>query len=197
MKVPGIYMWTAGCLWAVATALGFVILTGYENSWGRAAVAPSTLVASGFVNPGGDRQTLLLFAHPSCPCTMATIEELKQLLARRGSLVRAYALLLSPRTRPANWDDSRMRAELSRIPGMNVINDIDGSHAKRFEVHTSGQVLLYGVDGSLRFSGGITAARNHIGDNDGLAALVEAIDRNIPVKRSPVFGCQLQTLSTD
>ncbi len=37
---------------------------------------------------------------------------------------------------------------------------------------TSGQVLLYDPSGRLAFSGGITAARGHVGDNAGSDAIV-------------------------
>ena len=62
---------------------------------------------------------------------------------------------------------------------------------------TSGQTLLYDEDGRLAFSGGITGARAHAGDNLGRQSLVALLNRE-PAKRSAtnVFGCPLFNAGT-
>jgi hypothetical protein len=52
--------------------------------------------------------------------------------------------------------------------------------------------LLYDTAGRLLFSGGITAARGHSGDNAGREAIV-ALLAGAPTDRTqtPVFGCKL------
>ena len=57
---------------------------------------------------------------------------------------------------------------------------------------TSGQTILYGADGTLLFSGGITGSRGHAGDNDGRAGLVALLTRaGRGQTRTKVFGCPL------
>jgi hypothetical protein len=75
---------------------------------------------------------------------------------------------------------------------VTVVRDDDGRHAKQFGAATSGQTLLYDQDGALVFSGGITGARAHAGDNLGRQSLVALLNRQ-PAARTgtSVFGCPL------
>ncbi|MBI3542699.1 MAG: RedB protein, partial [Deltaproteobacteria bacterium] len=46
--------------------------------------------------------------------------------------------------------------------------------------------------GKLAFSGGITASRGHLGENAGLAAVVQFVSSGkVPLERARVFGCSL------
>jgi hypothetical protein len=57
---------------------------------------------------------------------------------------------------------------------------------------TSGQTVLYDNEGALLFSGGITGARGHAGDNAGRTSLVELLNRGAAGRsRTSVFGCPL------
>jgi hypothetical protein len=86
---------------------------------------------------------------------------------------------------------------------VTVVRDDDGREARRFGVEASGETLLYDADGSLLFSGGITAARGHAGDNAGRTELVSLLNHE-PSSRTnivdrtgshrdatSVFGCPL------
>jgi hypothetical protein len=86
---------------------------------------------------------------------------------------------------------------------VTVVRDDSGREAGRFGAATLGQTLLYDADGSLLFSGGITAARGHAGDNAGRSELVSLLNRGLsaPVvtmnrgqsarDATHVFGCPL------
>lgn len=149
--------------------------------------------------PAGTRQslhptlpTLLVFLHPLCPCSRATLHELERLLASCGSHLSTRVLLV----RPAGADDRWCRtetADLARaIPGVRVEGDEGGEDARLFGATTSGQVLLYDPLGILRFQGGITASRGHEGDNAGRSAIVSIILQDSGERaRTPVFGCAL------
>ena len=81
---------------------------------------------------------------------------------------------------------------LALVPGMKIWHDGGGAIAQRFRVLTSGHVLLYEPGGRLLYSGGITAARGHRGDNFGRSAIVAAIlERPRDHGSMPVFGCPL------
>jgi hypothetical protein len=192
MKNPAIKLIGAGFLWLVAVTVGFALVTSYENSWGNAAHAPTRWPGSTLIDLSHKRDSVLIFAHPGCPCTTATIEELNQLMCKRGSKVDAYVLLMTPSIKPANWSESPLRNRAASIKGVKVIADIDGAESRRFGASTSGQVLLFGTDEQLLFSGGITGSRGHVGDNLGLSGLIAALDaRSEKTRHSPVFGCQL------
>jgi hypothetical protein len=73
-----------------------------------------------------------------------------------------------------------------------MVLDRDGAESRRFRTETSGHALLYDAGGRLLFSGGITVARGHAGDNAGLGA-IEALVAGEPAarRRTLVFGCAL------
>jgi hypothetical protein len=70
--------------------------------------------------------------------------------------------------------------------------DRDAAESRRFRAETSGDALLYDEHGRLLFSGGITVARGHAGDNAGLGAIEALVRGDTNVRRqTPVFGCAL------
>jgi hypothetical protein len=78
------------------------------------------------------------------------------------------------------------------LPDVTVLRDDAGVEARRFGAETSGQVLLYGADGRLMFSGGATGARAHPGDNLGRASIVALLNHAATLETTtPVFGCPL------
>jgi hypothetical protein len=53
--------------------------------------------------------------------------------------------------------------------------------------------VLYNSDGQLLFSGGITGARGHEGDNAGEDLVIAGLNgQNVGFQHTPVFGCSLQ-----
>ena len=55
-----------------------------------------------------------------------------------------------------------------------------------------GEVVLYDHAGRLLFTGGITPARGHAGDNAGLSAVLNLINHDPSVgATTPVYGCSL------
>jgi hypothetical protein len=72
------------------------------------------------------------------------------------------------------------------------VRDDGGAEASLFHAATSGQTALYDAAGNLLFSGGITRARGHAGDNAGLTAVVSLLTSGETEERgTPVFGCPL------
>ena len=136
--------------------------------------------------------TLVMFAHPRCPCTRASLEELTKLLAANRQSVKASVVFYKPSSADDSWDHTDQSYTATKIPNVSVVNDVNGTEAKLFDAHTSGQTLLYGPAGELLFSGGITMARGHVGDNVGRDA-IEAILSNSPpdTHSTPVYGCPI------
>ena len=102
--------------------------------------------------------------------------------------------------KPEASDDQVRSSDLwkyaSSIPGVTPGFDAAGSEVRAFGAETSGQAMLFDPQGRLLFSGGITAARGHQGDNDGLDT-VEALAAGPqpatgPTLHAPVFGCSLR-----
>jgi len=133
-----------------------------------------------------------MLAHPRCPCTRASIAELAVLMTRLGSEARAHVLFVRPRAVEAGWEKTSLWQSAAAIPGVTVHADPGGAEAALFRAATSGQVIVYDASGKLAFSGGITGARGHEGDNVGLLrALAELKGRRADQNESKVFGCAL------
>ena len=185
-----------GLLWLAAVGCGLGMLVNYETTPGPVVVAPMKWPADSGITPAADRATLVMLAHPHCPCTRASIGELAQIMADAEGKLTAYVLFLKPADSGADWDDTPLRKSAAAIPGVAVLSDADGAEARRFGAETSGQTLLFAADGRLLFSGGITQARGHAGRNAGETAIL-ALLRHEHVDRptTQVFGCSFVTPS--
>ena len=133
-----------------------------------------------------------MFAHPRCPCTRASIEELNRLLAQSSGRIAAHVLFFKPSSYPADWTHSELWRTAAAIPGVTVGDDIDNVLARKFGAGTSGYVLLYNPAGQLLFHGGITGSRGHAGDNLGESTVISlALGKSTGVTQTPVYGCSL------
>jgi hypothetical protein len=106
--------------------------------------------------------------------------------------VTAHVLFIRPAGAGAEWVETDLWEAAAAIPGVRVTTDEGGREAARFGAGASGLTLLYGASGRLLFSGGVTAARGHEGDNAGRDALAGLLagDANVEVE-TPVYGCRL------
>jgi len=140
---------------------------------------------------GGDlaRPTLIVAAHPRCPCTRATLHELESILQAAGPRVSCVVLF----TVPAAAGDGWMRSDVWKQAALpvKVRADIDGREAGSLGARTSGHTFLFAADGRLLFSGGITASRGHVGPSTGRGAVLAQLDREGAAMETPVFGCPL------
>ena len=143
------------------------------------------------------KATLVMFAHPKCPCTRASIAELAELMERLGDTADAYVLFIRPIDTPEGWEKSSSWASAERIPHVRVKTDADGVLAKAFGAKVSGYTVLYDVSGNEVFSGGITSGRGHIGDNEGVT-LIRSLVRGERTEHAttPTFGCELEDPTT-
>jgi hypothetical protein len=181
-----------GCVWIAAVAAGFRTLMQYESRPGAPASAPARWPADAPLALDSARPTLLLFAHPHCPCTRATLGELDRLLARANGRIRAHVLFYSDPALGADWARTDLWEQAAGMPGVEVHEDLDGKVAKLFGARTSGQVLLYAQDGALLFQGGITAARGRAGESGGArSVLALAQGETAEHTACSVFGCPL------
>ena len=139
----------------------------------------------------GTHPTLLIFLHPHCPCSSASVDELREIIGRCGDRVRAHAVVL--RTDSLEREGAGViERSLESVPGIQIWKDTDAFLARHFGVLTSGHVMLYGPSGHLIYSGGITPSRGERGDNFGRSAVLAAILGDSFNRSSiPVFGCPL------
>jgi hypothetical protein len=182
--------------WCLAVAAGFVVLGEHASETGAAGPTPSTWPADAAFAPPGEQGTLLLVAHPQCPCTQATLVELAAALRGLDAPPRIDVLLMAGRDGLPIDLRADLDARIDALPDAQVQLDPGGRDARRFGSLTSGHVLLYAPDGSLRFSGGITGARGHAGANEARFALARSLRAlDLPITHPdtpPVYGCPLK-----
>jgi hypothetical protein len=186
-----------GATWMAALGFGARTLFKYETTPGRVGLVSSNWPAASIVPRQTDKPTLLMIVHPHCPCTRASVGELAQVMAHAVGKVNAFVLFVKPRDAGADWDDTDLRRSAAAIPGVTVLTDENGTEAARFGAETSGHTLVFDREGTLVFSGGITASRGHAGGNPGERAVLAALSREtMTYSRTPVFGCALQKRSS-
>jgi hypothetical protein len=190
---PSFGLLAAGVLWIAVLAVGFTLLWSYKLRPGDAAGPPDGWPAESRVGLSLDRATLVLFAHPRCPCTRASLAELARLMSGLGDRVSATVVFFRPRDADATWDETDLWPRAAAIPGVTTVRDDDGVEAARFHAFTSGTAVLYDAGGRLLFTGGLTSARGHEGDSAGLRR-IRSLLRTGRADRfeAPVYGCSLR-----
>lgn len=182
----------SGALWLFAIGLGLYILMNYENTPGVPGTPPATWPEASRIQQTPGRATLVMLAHPHCPCTRASIEELAQLMAHCQGLLETRVLFLKPAGFSEDWMQTDLYRSAAMIPGVQVACDEEGVEARRFGATTSGQTLLYRADGRLLFKGGITSSRGHVGENAGFDAIVSLLTKGTADRTETfAFGCGL------
>jgi len=183
----------AGCGWIAAIGLGFTFLSGYSVAAGAPASAPLEWPSASRIPAPRGQYQLVMTVHPNCPCTRASVIELNNLMSTlRLEHVKGYVLVMKPADFPDEWTRTESVRNAGSIPGVDVVVDVDGVEAARLGAQTSGQVLLYGPDGRLRFAGGLTPDRGHVGDSPGRERILSLVKTGTAdAKESLVFGCPL------
>jgi hypothetical protein len=182
-----------GAVWLGVLGFGFGALEHEEFTPAGSGLVPHDYPGgSPAIQLANDRPTLLLFLHPHCPCSRATLHELDDFQADTAQRADTIVVFTVPPGMPARWEQGDLWDTASKLRGVHVVRDADGVETKRFGVVGSGHALLYGADGRLLFSGGITGSRGHEGDNPGLSAIEQAVATgHSTLTHTPVFGCSL------
>jgi len=179
-------------IWLAGVGYGLYALVHYSASASPASSALETWPEHSQIVRKTGQSTLLMFVHPKCPCSSASLAELSRAVVGSNSRTTIYVIFYEPGKRPEGWGQSDLLKQASRIPGVNVILDRDNAEALLFHVDTSGHTLFYDSEGHLLFSGGITYLRGHEGDNAGRDAVASLVGGgNTAQTRWPVFGCSL------
>lgn len=172
-------------LWVTGIAWGFRAAWIHDTTAGVAA-------AHAVSNSKTEWPQLLVFIHPDCPCSRATLAELMRIKSDTGAKLQLTIYFVEP----DGWVQDPATADLwdlaAAIPDAKIVTDSRAKFARMYDAHTSGQVLLFDAQGAVRFSGGVTIARGHAGDNAGSQIIITfVISGQISAASSPVYGCSL------
>ncbi len=187
-------LWIALALWGMAVLAGTLALMSYSGTPGPSGIAQEHWPTDSGLTLAAEGISIVMFAHPKCPCTRSSIEELSRLFAHvdPGSASLQIVFRVPP-GRNLDWAKSGLWRKAQEIPGARIVFDFDGAETRRFGAKTSGYLCAYDAAGQLRFRGGITPARNHEGASAGGYALSSLLTEDIgqEMVSTNVFGCPL------
>lgn len=182
--------WILTAAWLTAGAAGSWFLWSYADAPGGDAGAAEWPREAG-LSLDRVRPTVVLFVHPRCACTRASLNELARVLSARSGRASLRALFYRPIRAGAGWERGELWDDAARL-GFEPRSDPGGRTAASFGARTSGFVAIYAPSGRALYRGGVTLARGHEGDNMGAAAVADALDGRAGTKEGPVFGCLLR-----
>lgn len=172
--------------WVGLMAGGFAALSRYEVAPGQTGQAP--VQSERFQ---GSQPSLVIALHPKCPCSRATLEELEKIYSRASQKFSISAFVFKPKGESESWTHTATVERVRKLGGAICV-DNDGVEAEKLGLTTSGQILLYSMEGRLLYNGGITSARGHSGDNLGEQTVLDLLkDGQAAISSAPVFGCPL------
>ena len=177
---------------ALAVAFGWCQLFRFSAIPGEQFAAPAHLPVDRFTQSGSP--LLLVFIHPQCSCTHATLDQLDRILDLQGNVNPARVVLAVYQSRKLDRSSGlgTFKPETWLHTPFTLLVDADGALARRFGAATSGEIILYSADGRLLFQGGITAERAHVGDSVTANALRNALLKGtLQAGRASVFGCSI------
>jgi hypothetical protein len=187
----GLALGLLAATWCAAIVAGLALVVDFETKPGASSPQITRWPAKTQLAPAVDGATLVMFLHPECPCSRASLDELDRLLQSNSAPIKVHLVIVAPSEGP-DWRQATNAARAARIGGAILSLDSDGETARQFGAETSGDVFVFDRSGQLRFQGGITAARGHSGPNAASAAAAAAMrEDGTGTSRMPVFGCSL------
>jgi hypothetical protein len=178
-------------IWSLAIVAGAAWMADYASRPGPSATIPE--FQSGVIGSGSKKPQLMVFLHPYCPCSRATLSELERLQARYPVAFDIHAFVYKPADKKDDWARTDIWQKAVGIGGVNV-SILSDEDLKQYEALTSGQVILYDAEQRPVFSGGITRGRGHEGDNLGRQSIERYLETGVAtVVETPVFGCIIRS----
>jgi hypothetical protein len=180
-------------IWALTLISGFWQLGTYSNTPGQEAIAVGQWPTDTTLALGKSLPSLLVFVHPRCACSDATVGELERLMPHIKDRAKVSVVFFKPGNESEAWVKKGLWLKAQAIPGVSVSIDEAGAEAAKFGALTSGQTFLYDKNGVLVFRGGITPQRGHMGDSVGRDAILAFIkSERETIESTAVFGCSIK-----
>lgn len=181
-------------LWGILALGGSVVLARYSGTPGEDGTPTEHWPTDSSLPHASDQYTLIMFLHPLCPCSQASVGELARLLTSVQHRTRTLVVFTRPEGLDEYIHDDALWKRATALENVTVMEDASGAEAARFGAMTSGHTLLFDAAGHRVFTGGITPSRGHQGDNKGstaIATLVKNSTNTTTAAHTPVFGCSL------
>src|SRR5262245_56961175 len=102
--------------WSVCAGLGLAKMLTYELTPAPAAAAPASWPPSAAVDRDPSCPTLVLFLHPHCPCSRATLAELERLIATSNGRFALRIVFVPPEGTSDAWNGTALYRAAEKIP---------------------------------------------------------------------------------
>lgn len=179
-------------LWMLLLAAGAGALSRYEFKGSATTGLTDHWPDNPIIRLDSERPTLVMFLHPRCPCSAASLAQLDRVLRLYPGRFRTWVLIVRPASVPKAWEEGTNAEAARRLPDSTLMLDPAGALARQFGSLYSGTVQAYDHEGNRLFAGGITASRGHEGESLGSLSLQDIGAGKAPGATSmPVFGCPL------
>jgi hypothetical protein len=181
-------------IWAGAVLSGFAAALIHEQTPAVSQNVIADWPARTVCVPPGDKPMLVVFIHPKCPCTRASLAEIGSLHETCGDRLDMQFVFLDRGDAPWQSTDTEHWETVRDMGAGPAFVDVDGREHRRFGATTSGEVFLYLPTGELAFHGGVTVGRGHAGESPGRAAITAIVTKSAALKTTtPVYGCSLES----
>jgi hypothetical protein len=195
--LPGKLPYFGFLCWLMLLSAGTAAVLSHDYATADAGLPPAHRLAAALPIPDG-HIALVMFVHPQCPCTRASIAELASLVAKIESPISAHVFFYSPASQPSSWVEAEHWKAAAAIPDIHLAHDPEGALAAQFNAVASGFSVVYDARGTLAFAGGITASRGQFGASAGGEAVLRiARGESHGLITAPAFGCSLLGRSTN
>ena len=193
-RIRALWIVGAGLAWLVVVGVGQRAMLNYEFAPAVPGTPPTKWPEKSKIQHVQGIPTIVMVAHPRCPCTRATIEELARMMVKLQNRASVTVVFVRFDGLADDWEKTDLWRSASAIPGVSAVSDPEGVEALLFGAQASGQTMLYSASGDLQFSGGITASRGHSGDNPGHSAIVSLVTTgSSTVHHTSIYGCSLHS----
>lgn len=170
--------------------VAWLILLSTGLLWGaRYATQAGQHTMSDLKDKGTGRPVFLVFVHPKCSCSKATITELSKLMPSLEGV--SVKIIFNQYAKDEDWVRGELWQQALKIEGAEMISDFGGKITAEYGVKTSGHSFLFDENGKQIFSGGLTIARGHEGASAGAEFLKQwKKQQKKETFFERVFGCE-------
>lgn len=135
---------------------------------------------------------VVVFAHPFCPCTSATLHELDRLVFRIPEETSVTVVFNTCGLETAAVEASPTVKLARKIENVATVFDPDGRETRAYGASISGEVFAFDRSAKRIFHGGITVGRGHEGGSIGAKRLFQLLNgKKSDSYSGPVYGCAL------
>lgn len=173
-----------GVVWLGAVAWGIHATMSYESTPGKTATTPRVQLAS-----HESKWSIVMVAHPMCPCTAASLKALKAVVAEHRDAVECKVVFVGGR--PESVSQNMQLADQIGTASIEWVSEEEA--AESYGAFTSGQTFVYGPEGDIAFSGGITPGRGVDQPQFAVKLFRSLFAGKAAGSSVPVYGCGLQT----